>query len=267
MSLVRGDGQPLFQGAVRSVLEEEPELRVVATAGDGNHAVAEAERHRPHVALLSANLQNCDGFSATALIRSGVPTCRVVILAGDRDHVALAHAIEAGASGYLPQDCPLSEVISAIHAVHRGDVLIPPNMLGELIERLSGRSNAREDVRRLISSLTRREREILALLAQGSDNEVMAKELFISPQTARTHVQNVLAKLGVHSRLEAAAFVNRNALLQELELATTRRHGRPPSLPDPGTALTHRKHRALPGRPPPGQPLPAIPRPAPAPHR
>ncbi len=265
LSIVLGDRHPLFQEAVRSVLEEEPELRVVATAGDGNHAVAEAERHRPHVALLSANLQNCDGFSATALIRSGVPTCRVVILAGDRDHVALARAIEAGASGYLPQDCPLSEVISAIHAVHRGDVLIPPNMLGELIERLSGRSNAREDVRRLISSLTRREREILALLAQGSDNEVMAKELFISPQTARTHVQNVLAKLGVHSRLEAAAFVNRNALLEELELATTRRHGRPPSLLDPGTALTHRKHRALAGRPPQGPPLAGVQRAVPAP--
>jgi DNA-binding NarL/FixJ family response regulator len=264
LSIVLGDRHPLFQEAVRSVLEGEPDLHVVATAGDGNRAIAEAERHRPHIALLSANLLNCDGFSATALIRRRVPTCRVVILAGDRDNVTLARAIEAGAGGYLPQDCPLTEVIAALHAVHRGDVLIPPNMLGELIERLSGRHNGRDQARRLVSSLTRREREILGLLAQGADNEAMADELFISPQTARTHVQNVLAKLGVHSRLEAAAFVNRHALREELELASTKRHGRAPSLLDAGAGLSHRKHRASPGHPLQGLPLGGVKRPAPA---
>ncbi len=217
LSILLGDRHPLFQEAVRSVLDEEPGLRVVATAGDGHHAVAEAERLRPHVALLSANLVNCDGFSATALIRSRVPSCRVIILAGDRDHVALAQAIEAGASGYLPQDIPLTEVIAAIHAVHRGDVLIPPNMLGELIDRLAGRRNACEKARRILSSLTRREAEVLTLLARGADNEDMARALFISPQTARTHVQNLLVKLHVHSRLEAAAFVNKHSLLDELQ--------------------------------------------------
>ena len=246
LTIVLGDRHPLFQEAVRSVLEGEPGLRVVATAGNGNHAVAEAEHHRPNVALLSANLQNCDGFSATALIRSRVPTCRVVILAGDRDNVALARSVEAGASGYLPQDCPLTEVIASIHAVHRGDVLIPPNMLGDLIERLAGRNNGREEARRLVSSLTRREREILALLAHGADNDVMAEELYISPQTARTHVQNVLAKLGVHSRLEAAAFVNRHGLRKELELEGAKRESRPPAPPEAG--FSPPQHRASPGR-------------------
>ncbi len=264
LSILLGDRHPLFQEAVRSVLDDEPGLRVVATAGDGHHAVAEAERLRPHVALLSANLVNCDGFSATALIRSRVPTCRVIIFAGDRDHGALARAIEAGASGYLPQDCALTEVIAAIHAVHRGDVLIPPNMLGELLERLAGRGNAREGSRRLVLSLTRREREILALLAHGADNDAMAEELFISPQTARTHVQNVLAKLGVHSRLEAAAFVNKNALLEELEFVAAKRHGRPPSLLEPGPASAHRKHRASAARPHPGTPLAGVSRATPA---
>jgi DNA-binding NarL/FixJ family response regulator len=248
LSIVLGDRHPLFQEAVRSVLEDEPELRVVATAGDGNRAILEAERHRPHVALLSANLMNCDGFSATALIRSRVPSCRVVILAGDRNNAALARAIEAGASGYLPQDCPLPEVIAAIHAVHRGDVLIPPNMLGDLIERLAGRANGREQGRRLLSALTKREREILLFLTRGADNDAMAEELFISPQTARTHVQNVLAKLGVHSRLEAIAFVNRNALLDDLELSGTRPQGRPPSPADSAGTLAHRNRWVAAGR-------------------
>lgn len=264
LRILLGDRHSLFQEAVRSVLEGEPDLKVVATVGDGHRAVAEAEHHRPDVALLSANLLQCDGFSATALIRARVPTCRVVILAGDRDHGALARAIEAGASGYLPQDCPLSEVIAAIHAVHGGDVLIPPNMLGELIERLADRRQGREQARRLVGSLTRREREILALLACGADNEAMASELFISPQTARTHVQNVLAKLGVHSRLEAAAFVNRNTLLEELEFASAKRHGRQPSLIDPAAAFGHRKHRAASGRPHQGAPVASVTRTAPA---
>src|SRR3979411_2427281 len=90
LSIVLGDRHPLFQEAVRSILEGEPDLRVVATAGDGNGAGAEAERPRPDIALLSANLLNCDGFSATALIRSRVPTCRVIILAGDRDNATPA---------------------------------------------------------------------------------------------------------------------------------------------------------------------------------
>jgi DNA-binding CsgD family transcriptional regulator len=137
-------------------------------------------------------------------------------------------------------------------------------MLGDLIERLSGRHNGREQARRLVSSLTRREREILGLLAQGADNEAMADELFISPQTARTHVQNVLAKLGVHSRLEAAAFVNRHALREELEPVGAKRHARAPSLLDPGAGLSHRKHRASPGRPLQGSPLGGIKRAAPA---
>ncbi len=264
LSIVLGDRHPLFQEAVRSVLEGEPKLRVLATAGDGNRAVAEAERHRPDVALLSANLQHCDGFSATALIRSRVPTCRVVILAGNRDNVALARSVEAGASGYLPEDCPLTEVIAAIHAVHRGDVLIPPNMLGDLIERLAGRHNGREEARRLVSSLTRREREILALLAHGADNDVMAEELYISPQTARTHVQNVLAKLGVHSRLEAATFVNRHGLRDELELEGAKHHGRPPNLLDAGAGFSHRQHRPPPGRSLQGTALGGIKRAAPA---
>jgi hypothetical protein len=92
----------------------------------------------------------------------------------------------------------------------------------------------------------------------------MADELFISPQTARTHVQNVLAKLGVHSRLEAAAFVNRHSLREELELASSKRHGRAAGLLDPGAGLSHRKHRASPGHPLQGLPLGGIKRPAPA---
>ena len=160
---------------------------------------------------------NCDGIGAAALIKSRVPQCRVVVLSGQADHAGLARAIEAGASGFLLRDCSLAELITAIRSVHEGETLVPPRMLGQLLESLTGRRRERQDALKLVSSLTRREAEVLALLARGSDNDVMARSLFISPQTARTHVQNALAKLDVHSRLEAAAFVNRNGILPALE--------------------------------------------------
>jgi two-component system response regulator DegU len=217
LSILLADRHLLFREAVRSILDGESDLRVAATAGEGFHAVAEAQRIRPQVALLSANLVNCDGIGAAAMIKTRVPECRVVVLSGHADHAGLARAVEAGASGFLLRDCSLAELISAIRSVHQGETLVPPRMLGQLLENLSGRRRDRQDALKLVSSLTRREAEVLALLARGSDNDAMASSLFISPQTARTHVQNVLAKLDVHSRLEAAAFVNRNGILAALE--------------------------------------------------
>lgn len=217
LSILLADRHLLFREAVRSILDAEADLGVATTAGEGYQAVAEAQRLRPNLALVSANLVNCDGIAAAALIKSRVPDCRIVVLSGRADHAGLARAVEAGASGFLLRDCSLTELISSIRSVHAGETLVPPRMLGQLLESLTGRRSERQDALKLVSSLTRREAEVLALLARGSDNDVMAASLFISPQTARTHVQNLLAKLGLHSRLEAAAFVNRNGILPALE--------------------------------------------------
>ena len=100
--------------------------------------------------------------------------------------------------------------------VHRGDTLVPPTMLGPLLTGLLRRKRDHDEAFERITRLTVREREVLALLAQGSDNDSIARALVISPQTARTHIQNILGKLGVHSRLEAAAFVTRSGMLQNL---------------------------------------------------
>ncbi len=214
--ILLADAQSLFREAVRTVLENETDLDVVAVASDGLQALAEAERSGPDIALLDAGMPNCDGVRATSLIRSRVPSCRVIILADAADPALLLEAVEAGASGYLTKDCPLAELIAATRLIHRGETLIPTRMLGPLLNRLIRRHREQDQAHLQVSRLTRREREVLALLADGADNEVIALRLVISPQTARTHVQNVLAKLEVHSRLEAAAFVIRNGILSEL---------------------------------------------------
>lgn len=214
--ILLADEQSLFREAVRSVLEGEPDIAVVGEARDGLQAVGEAERLQPDVALLDAGLPNGDGIRATMLIRERVPGCRVLVLSGAEDGRILVEALEAGANGFLSKGSPLSELIDAARALFRGEILIPPQMLGGLLNRLIRRRREQDDALRLLSRLTRREREVLRLLAHGADNDGIAQSLVISPQTARTHVQNVLGKLEVHSRLEAAAFVTRSGLLDDL---------------------------------------------------
>ena len=118
--ILLADEQSLFREAVRVVLEGEPDLEVVAEATDGLQAVAEAERAEPDVALLDAELPNCDGVRAAALISQRVPRCRVVVVSGDEDQALLVEALEAGATGFLTKDIPLSELIQATRAVHAG---------------------------------------------------------------------------------------------------------------------------------------------------
>jgi len=214
--ILLADEQSLFREAVMSVLEGEPDLHVVGEARDGLQAVAEAERSQPDVVLLDASLPNCDGIRATSLIRDRVPACRILVLCGEEDDRILVDALEAGASGFLTKGSPLSELIDAARALHRGEILIPPKMMGGLLARLIRRKREQDEATRRLSRLTRREQEVLRFLAEGADNDGIAQGLVISPQTARTHVQNVLSKLGVHSRLEAAAFVRRSGLLDEL---------------------------------------------------
>lgn len=213
------DEQSLFREAVKVVLDAESDLQVVGEARDGIQAVAEAERARPDVALLDAGLPNCDGLRATSLIKERVPECQVLLLSNEEDQRTLIAALEAGASGYLTKECPLSELINATRTIHRGETLVPPRMLGTLLSRLIRRRREQDEALRRVSRLTRREREVLALLSDGGDNDAIAQALVISPQTARTHIQNVLGKLDVHSRLEAAAFVRQNGILDELVVA------------------------------------------------
>ena len=210
------DEQSLFRDAVKVVLSSESDLVVVGEAGDGIQAVAEAERVQPDIALLDSGLPNCDGIRATQQISLKVPDCRVIVFSAQEDEQVLVQALEAGASGYLSKGAPLADLIEATRAVHRGEALIPPRMLGALLQRLILRRRERDDALKRMAKLTRREREVLALLAQGADNDAIAQELVISPETARTHIQNVLGKLGVHSRLEAAAFVTQNGILDDL---------------------------------------------------
>lgn len=213
--LLLADEQCLFREAVKTVLEKTGKFVVVAEAADGDEAVVAAVETSPDVALVADDL-HADGVRAIRTIKEQVPHCRILVLAAHEDQDRLLEALEAGASGYLTRESPLSELIDAARLVHRGDMLIPPRMLGGLLGRLIRRHREEKEATRRIALLTRREREVLALLAGGAGKNAIAKALVISPETARTHVQNILEKLGVHSRHDAAAFVRQNGFLEDL---------------------------------------------------
>jgi DNA-binding NarL/FixJ family response regulator len=212
VTLLLADDHALFREAVRAALSSESGLEIVAEAHDGREAVAKASRMRPNVALVDASLPNCDAIRATELIVERIPDCRVIILGDSEDEKLLVQAVEAGASGFLTKASPLRTLVDAVKRVDAGETLIPGGMLGALLARLVNRRHQQDDALRMMVRLTRREKEVLGLLAQGADNDAIAGALVMSPQTARTHIQNILGKLGVHSRLEAAAFVVRNGL-------------------------------------------------------
>jgi DNA-binding NarL/FixJ family response regulator len=227
--ILLADPLGLFREALRTVLEREQDLRVVGEARSGPEAVAEIERSLPNVAIVEMDLPITGAAGTTTLIKDRLPSCRVLVLGTAEDSRRLTEVLDAGASGYVTKESPLAELIDATRAVHRGNTLIPPGMLGPLLTTLLRRERELEGPHARIARLTRREREVLALLADGGDNDSIARTLMIKPQTARTHIQNILSKLSVHSRLEAAAFVTQNAIMPTLVTADgARRPSRSP---------------------------------------
>jgi DNA-binding NarL/FixJ family response regulator len=213
--LLIADGQALLREAVRIALEGEKDLVVAGEAADGPGAVAEARLTRPDVAMIDADLPS-DGIAAARSILQDLPSCSVVILNASDDVEMLLQAMDAGAVGFVTKGAPLQDLIDASRAVNRGEAVVPPRILRRLMHGLVGRRSEREAALRRVGRLTRREREVLALLARGADNGGIAEALVISPETARTHVHNLMGKLGVHSRLEAAAFVMRRGVMDDL---------------------------------------------------
>ncbi len=210
------DEQSLFRQAMAGVLDGQPGMQIVAEAEDAPCAVRDAKITNPNVAFLDANLMRSGLASTVTCIKESAPGCEVIVLSSHRQTAELAEALLAGASAYLTKEAPIDELIRATRSVHRGETVVPPEMVGPLLALLLDRRGERAHLVKRLARLTKREREVLALLAEGADKGVIAERLVISPQTARTHIQNILEKLGVHSRLEAAAFARQHEILREL---------------------------------------------------
>jgi DNA-binding NarL/FixJ family response regulator len=210
--------QALLRHTVSEALEQSGRVRVVATAGNADETVAHAQRHTPDVIVVFDDLEHGRYLDALANVVQRVPMCPVLVLVQNVDPEVLTQVIELGARGYVSRRAGLVELCQALERIARGGVAIPEELVRPLLEQLVRRRSEEKQDGELLLQLSPREREVLSLLADGASSGGIAEALVITKETARKHVQNVLVKMGVQSRLAAVAYVmqgNRREVLRE----------------------------------------------------
>jgi DNA-binding NarL/FixJ family response regulator len=203
------DDQDLVRAGFRLILQAHDGVEVVGEAGDGDEAVAVAAEVRPDVVLMDIRMPGLDGIAATSAIAALPDAPRVLILTTFALNSYVYDALRAGASGFLLKDAPPEELLAAIRVVARGDSLLGVSITRQVIQEfVTQRAPAapREDVRERVSELTQRESEILELVAEGMSNAEIADLLVVAPSTVKTHVAQVLMKLGLRDRVQAVVF-------------------------------------------------------------
>jgi DNA-binding NarL/FixJ family response regulator len=212
------DDHALFRRGLEMVLAEEDGIHLVGQASDGAEAVQIAGEAVPDVVLMDIRMPKTTGIEATRQMKEVAPSAKIVMLTISDEEEDLFEAIRAGASGYLLKDIPLDEVAGAVRAVHGGQSLINPSMAGKLLTEFAtlARRDAEEEPAKHAPApkLTDREMEVLRLVARGMNNRDIAKELFISENTVKNHVRNILEKLQIHSRMEAVMIAVREKLIE-----------------------------------------------------
>ena len=209
------DDQELVRAGFRMVLDAQPDMRVVGEAGDGLAAIDLARRLHADVMIMDARMPRLDGVEATRRIRQDGDLPRVLMLTTfDLDEYAFA-ALKAGASGFLLKDVPPEELLFAIRAVHSGDSVVAPSTTRRLIDQFAALlPGGDQGEAAKLAELTEREREVLILVAHGLSNAEIAKQLFVSEATVKTHVGRVLAKLCLRDRVQAVVYAYEAGLVK-----------------------------------------------------
>jgi two-component system, NarL family, response regulator LiaR len=208
ITLLICDDHRILTDALSIVVDRADGLTMIASPVHmPEEAIRLCEESPPDVVLMDIVFKGpMDGIQATRRIKEVSPTTKVVIMTAHDDDRLMVEAVEAGASGFLVKEEAADEVLAAARAAAEGEVLIDPATLTRLLHQVAREREQQRDAQMLLTELTEREQQILDLLAQGRRNDDIASELLISPQTVQTHVRNILAKLRVHSKLEAVAF-------------------------------------------------------------
>ena len=213
------DDHALFRRGLEMVLDEEGDIDLVGQASDGAEAVEKAAESLPDIVLMDIRMPRSSGIEACRAMKEAAPSAKIIILTISDEEEDLFEAIRAGASGYLLKDIPLDEVADTVRAVHGGQSLINPSMAGKLLTEFAALAKRdEEDADRAqevpAPRLTEREMQVLKLVARGMNNRDIAKELFISENTVKNHVRNILEKLQIHSRMEAVMVAVREKLIE-----------------------------------------------------
>ncbi len=206
------DDHDLFRTGLRNLLEEQS-VQVVGEAATGAEAVRIVREIAPDVVVMDLNMPGMGGVDATRHISSIAPLTRVVMLTISDEDNDVMDAILAGACGYLLKDSSIEQLISGIEAASRGESLISPTIAAKVLQRVRATSANPEIATQIQTQLSDREIEVLKLIANGKDNAVIAGELHISPKTVKNHISNILMKLQIDNRIQAAVYAVRSGIV------------------------------------------------------
>lgn len=202
--ILLADDQPLFREALRTLISLQPDLEVVGEAGNGAEVVRLAKTLNPNVVLMDLQMPVLDGVAATRRLQVEQPYCRVIALTTFDDDEYVFDCLRSGAVGYLLKDAPSAELFAAIRAAARGESFLQPSVTTRVIAEFARLSDQPNISSTLVEPLSDREREILRLISNGSSNREIAEKLFITEGTVKNHVTNILSKLDVRDRTQAA---------------------------------------------------------------
>jgi DNA-binding NarL/FixJ family response regulator len=206
------DDHDLFRTGLRNLLEEQGVV-IVGEAATGAEAVRIVREIAPDVVVMDLNMPGMGGVDATRHITSIAPLTRVVMLTISEDDSDVMDAILAGACGYLLKDSSIQDLMAGIRAASRGESLISPNIAAKVLQRVRATSTRPEIANTIRAELSDREIEVLKLIANGKDNAVIAGELHISPKTVKNHISNILMKLQIDNRIQAAVYAVRSGIV------------------------------------------------------
>ena len=211
------DDHTLFRSGVRLLLQRQPDFEVVAEAGDGVEGLKRAKELKPDVVLLDLNLPGLSGLETLQLLTQDLPSCAVIILTVSEEADELGQALRDGARGYLVKNIDADALTSAIRRAAGGEPVIAESMTAKLVEQFRGQGGpgAQPAGGGDRNRLTARERQIVQWLARGASNKVIARELDVSESTVKIHVQNVLKKLNLTSRVQVAVYAVEHGLYTE----------------------------------------------------
>jgi DNA-binding NarL/FixJ family response regulator len=206
------DDHDLFRTGLRNLLEEQG-VEIVGEAADGGHAVRLVRELAPDVVVMDLNMPGVSGVEATRQVTTAAPLTRVVVLTISDQDADVLDAILAGACGYLMKDASLDELMAGIRAASIGESLISSHIAGKVLQRVRATSSQPEIEEAIRTELSDREIQVLKLIANGKDNSMIAGELHISPKTVKNHISNILMKLQIENRIQAAVYAVRSGIV------------------------------------------------------
>jgi two-component system nitrate/nitrite response regulator NarL len=204
----------IFVDALKRVIALEKDLEFTGSVATFKDSLSMITSSKPDVLIIEIELPDGDGLEIVPKVKNWSPHTRIIVLTRSSDDMKLVRAVELGVKGYLSKSCTLSELLVALRKVSQGEVVMPSERLVELLRRVSYRGKVMVQGAQVWERLTPREHEVLTYLARGKSGEVIAEELSITPLTVRTHIRNLMSKLGVHSRLEAVSYAVNNGLVE-----------------------------------------------------